>query len=215
MLRELKSISEQEEIDAGLFQQAAGVLLSRQFLYFDSDRDRKIYSLLTNFKNYYTKLFDAINYDFIVDPEVGMVGLVPRNRPMSVRMKQEEALLLLILRVIYEEAIEEFKVNSGMVFTNTSVLLTKYEVATDPDKKPLLTEMRKYLLDFKRYGLIDNILEEDKVLDFCIRPAIRHVLNESWFSVLEQHTSSHPGQQLASGQEDINEIRGDDDEGLN
>jgi len=186
MLRELKKITEQsEQLEADHLRRAAAVLLERQFLYSDVDKDRKVYSALVNFSDYYRSLFDALNHEFVHDQEIGMIGILPRGRTNSLRLKKEEALLLLTIRFLYEDALENFNIKHGCAYTNSEKLLAKYEVSTGADKRPLLTELRRILNDFKRMGVVDDIEENERVLDFRVRPAIRYVLNESWFRTLE------------------------------
>lgn len=188
MLNDLKRVSEREEIDPDRLRQVAATLVTRQFLYFDMDKDKKSYRTLVNNVTYFDNLFDALNHDFIYDSELGMVGILPRSRMTSLRLKKEEALLLLNLRFIYEEALESFNIKKGCAYTNSEKLIAKYQVSTGAEQRPLLTDMRRILTEFKRFGLIDDIQEIDnRILDFRIRPAVRFVLNESWFKTLEQH----------------------------
>lgn len=187
MLRDLKRLSERDEhVEADDLRRAASVILERQFLYSDVERDHKVYFTLVTQGDYFRDLFDALNHEFIHDPEIGMVGILPRGRTTSVRLKKDEALILLIIRFIYEDALENFKQQQGCALSNSEKILAKYEVATR-GKRPLLTELRRILTMFKAMGLIDNLEDDNRVLDFRIRPAIRYVLSESWFKTLELH----------------------------
>jgi hypothetical protein len=188
MLNDLKRLSERQEIDPDRFRSVAATLMTRQFIYYDMDKDRKTYLTLVNHVAYFENLFDALNHNFILDQEVGMVGILPRNRMTSLRLKKVEALMLLTLRYLYEEALESFSIKNGCAYTNSEKLIAKYQFATGEEERPGLTDLRRMLVDFKRLGLIDDIQEiETRTLDFCIRPAVRIVLNESWFKTLEQH----------------------------
>lgn len=199
MLNDLKRLADRQETNPDLYRTVAATLLKRQFLYYDMDKDRKAYLTLVNHFAYFESLFDALNHDFIQDAELGMVGIVPRNRMTSLRMKKDEALLLLTLRYLYEEALESFTIKNGCAYTNSEKLIAKYQFATRIEDRPGLTELRRLLVEFKRLGLIDDIEEVDsRVLDFRIRPAIRIVLNESWFRTLEQHAGI-----IAEDEEDI------------
>lgn len=203
MLSDLKKLSERQEKDPDHFRAAAATLMTRQFIYYDMDKDRKTYLTLINHAAYFENLFDAMNHTFILDQEVGMVGILPRNRITSLRLKKVEALLLLTLRYLYEEALESFTLKNGNAYTNSEKLIAKYQFASGAEERPGLTELRRMLADFKRLGLIDDIQEnESRTLDFCIRPAVRIVLNESWFKTLEQHAG------ISTGDEDV-EFEGD------
>ncbi|SDL24717.1 protein of unknown function [Geoalkalibacter ferrihydriticus] len=216
MLKDLKRIVEQNElIEADHLRRAAAVLLERQFLYSDADKDRKVYSALVNFSDYYRSLFDAMNHEYIHDREIGMVGILPRGRTNSLRLKKEEALLLLTLRLVYEDALENFRIKNNCAYTNSEKVLAKYEVSTGVDKRPLLTELRRILNDFRRMGVIDDIEENERVIDFRIRPAIRYVLNESWFRTLEVYAGIQSAGNLDPAEVDeidAEEIEGAQDE---
>jgi hypothetical protein len=193
MLRDLKRLSERDDlVGVDDLRKAASVILERQFLYSDVDRDRKVYFTLVTQGEYFRDLFDALNHEFVHDPEIGMVGILPRGRTTSVRLKKDEALILLILRFIYEDALENFKQQQGCAASNSEKILAKYEVATRGEKRPLLTELRRILTMFKAMGVIDNLEDDNRVLDFRIRPAIRYVLNESWLKTLELHAGGTP-----------------------
>lgn len=188
MLKDLKRISDRDElVEVDELKRAAGVILERQFLYADSDRDRKVYFMLATQGDYYRNLFDALNHEFVYDQEIGMIGVIPRSRTTSLRLKKDEALLLLTLRYIYEESLENFTHQHGCALTNSEKLLAKYEVSTGLDRRPQLTELRRILTMFKSMGIIDDIQDDDRIIDFRIRPAIQFVLNESWLKTLELH----------------------------
>lgn len=188
MLKDLKYFADRDEqVEVDELRRAAGVLLERQFLYSDSDRDRKVYFLLATQSDYFRNLFDALNHEFIHDREIGMIGILPRSRTTSMRLKKDEALLLLTLRFIYAESLENYNLNNGCAVTNSEKLLAKYEVTTKTEKRPLLTELRRILTMFKSMGLVDAIEDDNRVLDFRIRPAVQFVLGDSWLKTLELH----------------------------
>ena len=199
MLNDLKKLSERQEVGPDHFRSVAATLMIRQFIYYDMSKDRKTYLTLVNHAAYFENLFDALNHDYIMDQEVGMVGILPRNRMTSLRLKKVEALMLLTLRYLYEEALESFSIKNGCAYTNSEKLIAKYQFATGEEERLGLTDLRRMLADFKRLGLIDDIQEvETRILDFRIRPAVRIVLNESWFKTLEQHAGG-----IAEDEEDV------------
>lgn len=186
MLSDLKRVAERQEVEEESLRQAAALLLARQFLFYDNESDRKSYRMLAQNESYFKNLFDAIDAEFIYDQDVGMVGMIPRKRHSSQSLKKVETLLLLTLRLIYEESLEAFKVKNGCVYLNSEQLLAKYGLATGIEERPTLTELRQMLAMFKRFGLVDNIQDDNRVLDFVLRPSVRLVLNESWLETLQQ-----------------------------
>lgn len=185
MLSELKKLSERDGVEPESLRALASLLLDRQFIY--SDKDLKHYQLAMFHSGYFESIFDALNRDFILDMELGMVGIVPRDRASSINLKKDETLFLLLLRLIYEDAITNFSIENGCACSDTEVLLAKFYASTRSERSLLLTDVRRTLTMFRRMGLIDIQEDSDKKIDFRIRPAIRIVLNEGWLKSLEQY----------------------------
>ena len=187
MLSDLRKIeNDYEDLSADELRRAANILMEKQFLYFDHEHGRKTYQLIAPFGTYFKNLFDALNHEFIHDQEVGMIGIVPRGRTQSsFRVKKDEAFLLLAMRMVYEEAAAKFDLNNGNAMTSSERLLDVYKVHARSEDKPSLTDVRRTINLFKSHGVLDSIEDDDRVVKFRLRPAIRIVTNESWLKTLE------------------------------
>jgi hypothetical protein len=67
------------------------------------------YEALRRYMGYFENLFDALGYRVVGRPIDGYVGLVATELPPRQSMKLDESLLLLVLRLHYEEAFTRFE----------------------------------------------------------------------------------------------------------
>lgn len=185
MLHELKKLLDADEgLAPSEMRQTASVLLERQFLYADESRDKKHYHRIIGHIPYFTNLFDALNRRLVFDHDFGMVGILPQDGSRTVQLAQDEALLLLCLRLLYEEGVEKFEATHGSVFTDTESLLNRYQTLARRER-PGLVRLREILRTLGRFGLIEVEDELDRVIALKIRPAVRLVTTEGYLAQLE------------------------------
>lgn len=185
MLYELKRLLDAEaDLELSDMKQTASVLLERQFLYADQSRDKKHYHRVITHTAYFTNLFDALNRRLVYDQDYGLVGILPQEGARVVQLPQEEALLLLCLRLLYEEGVEKFEARQGSVFTDSETLLNRYQTLARRER-PGLVRLREILRTLSRFGLIEVEDEQDRVIALQIRPAVRLVTTEGYLSQLE------------------------------
>lgn len=185
MLYDLKKLLDSEaDLELSDMRQTASVLLERQFLYADQGRDKKHYHRVIGHIPYFTNLFDALNRRLVYDQDYGLVGILPQDGARTVQLNQEEALLLLCLRLLYEEGVEKFEARQGSVFTDSETLLNRYQTLVRRER-PGLVRLREILRTFCRFGLIEVEDEQDRVILLQIRPALRLVTTEGYVAQLE------------------------------
>lgn len=176
MLRDLRHVVERSggtEVED--FRGAASALLQRQFLMLERTRDRDSYRIIVNHFDYFTNLFDALGWTLHRDDNFSLIGLLPSDTETFARLKMVESLMLLCLRLLYEEGMEKFEVTDGCVFTQSEVLLSRYETLLGR-KRPLITEFRDVLRTLKRYSMIELGNDaEDGLPMIRILPTIRLV----------------------------------------
>ena len=86
-----------------------------------------------------------------------------------------ESLMLLCLRLLYEEGMEKFEVTDGCVFSQSEMLLSRYETLLGR-KRPQITEFRDVIRTLKRYSIIEPGADaEDGLPMIRIMPTIRLV----------------------------------------
>lgn len=185
MLSDLKKLLDAEpNLELSDMRQTASILLERQFLYADQSLDKKHYHRVISHIPYFTNLFEALNRRLVFDQDYGLVGTLPQDGAKVVQLSQEEALLLLCLRLLYEEGVEKFEARQGSVFTDSETLLNRYQSLARRER-PGLVRLREILRNFARFGLIEVQDELDRVIGLQIRPALRLVTTEGYISQLE------------------------------
>ena len=179
MLRDLRQICERPgDAEAEDFRAAARSLLERQFLLLERPRDRDPYRLVANHFDYYTNLFDALGWTLHRDDTFGLIGLMPSESEGFARLRLVDSLMLLCLRLLYEEGMERFEAQEGSVYTQSETLLGRYEALLGR-KRPLLSEYREVLVRLRRYSLIETGAESDDGLPALrILPTIRLITGE-------------------------------------
>lgn len=188
MLADLqKLVSRTEQHDADDFIRAAGVLLASQFIYADRPVHRDSYFLIAANISYYRNLFAAIGWTLIYQPDEAYIGVVPQGEERVLRLRLDESLLLLCLRQMYEQKLEQFEVEDGKAFTTTDELLRLYENLTGKEI-PNETRLKEILSLFTRHGVIERGKADEtepKNIPLRINPTIRQVVVEDYIGQLE------------------------------
>jgi hypothetical protein len=176
MLRDLRHVVERAGgLEPEDFRGAASALLRRQFLTLERVRDRDPYRIIINHFDYFTNLFDALGWTLHRDDAFDLVGLLPTDAESFSRLKQIDTLMLLCLRLLYEEGMEKFEVTDGCVFEQSETLLSRYETLLGR-KRPQLSDFREMLRTLKRYSMIELGEDaEDGLPRIRILPTIRLV----------------------------------------
>ena len=179
MLRDLRHVVERAGgLDPDDFRAAASDLLQRQFLSLERTRDRDAYRIITNHHDYFHNLFDALGWSLYRDDTFSLVGLLPSDAEAFARLKMLDSLMLLCLRLLYEEGMESFDFTDGCVFVQSETLLSRYETLLGR-KRPLVTEFREVLRVLKRYSMIELGSDADDGLPTIrILPTVRLVTGE-------------------------------------
>ncbi|MDD3477705.1 MAG: DUF4194 domain-containing protein, partial [Candidatus Izemoplasmatales bacterium] len=94
-----------------LFSDTCNKLLSTGFLARDKRDNKEQYYFLISFKNYFDEYFGIMGYEVVLDREQGVVQLRhPENRNLM-RLKRDESLILLILRILYHQNLVKTSIN--------------------------------------------------------------------------------------------------------
>ncbi len=176
MLRDLKHLCDRyPETEESMFRGAARALLERQFLFLERGRDRESYRTVINHFDYYRNLFDALGWTLHQDDDFGFVALVPGETESFARLRLVDTLLVLCLRLLYEEGMDRFEVQEGSVFVDAETLLGRYEALLRRER-PRITEFREILKRLVRHSVIETGEPgEDGLPRIRILPSIRLV----------------------------------------
>lgn len=191
MLRDLKALSvDNDDYTTDDFRAAAAALLYRQFIHADDHGYRQHYTIITRHVPYFESLFDAINRHFICNLDFGYVGTLPRDEAQSttfLRLRKDESLVLLCLRVLYEEGVKDFRVSNGAVSADSGVVAARYEALTKQEKPPFV-RMKDILRLFARYGILKENADESESRNMVvrIRPTVRLITTDAYLRQLEE-----------------------------
>ena len=155
MLRDLRQVCERPgSAEPDDFRSAARLVLKRQFLLLERPGDRDAYRLIVNHFDYFVSLFDALGWTLHRDDTFGLVGLLPGDAEGFRHLRLADSLLLLCLRLIYEEGMERFEAREGSVYTPSEALLGRYETLLGR-RLPPVSDYRESLRRLRRYSLIE------------------------------------------------------------
>jgi hypothetical protein len=155
VLRDLRQVCERPgSAEPDDFRSAARAVLKRQFLLLERPGDRDPYRLIVNHFDYFANLFDALGWTLHRDDTFGLVGLLPGDAEGFRHLRLADSLLLLCLRLIYEEGMERFEAREGSVYTPSEALLGRYETLLGR-RLPPVSDYREILRRLRRYSLIE------------------------------------------------------------
>jgi hypothetical protein len=188
MLSDLqKIISRSEKYQEEDFVRAANLLMTQQFIHADRSAHRDSYFLISSHIEYFKNIFAAIGWSFIYQPDEAYLGILPQGDERNLKLKLDESLVLLCLRQLYEQKLENFEIDSGKAYTSTDELLALYETLTGKDI-PNETRTKELLSLFSRHSIIERGKADEshsKNMLFSILPTIRQVVVEDHISQIE------------------------------
>jgi hypothetical protein len=179
VLRDLRQVCERPgNAEPDDFRSAARAVLSRQFLLLERAGDRNSYRLIVNHFDYFANLFDALGWTLHRDDTLGFIGLLPGDAEGFRHLRLVDSLMLLCLRLLYEEGMERFEAREGSVYVQSQTLLGRYETLLGR-KLPPITDYRETLRRLRRYSLIEVGDEtEDGLPILRILPTVRLVTGD-------------------------------------
>ena len=193
MLKDLEKIVDEADTSGGNgetlereLRAAAQLLWRSQFLYESDWGAKTAYDLIRRHHVYFENLFEALGYRIVGRPVDRFVGLLAIDLPPRQSMKLDESLLLLVMRLHYEESLKRFEVNeAGEVEVESEALLEAYEERTRRER-PLVGRVREILVAFRQRGLVRIDEHEDRrSFTLFLRPALPMVVAEDTLASLE------------------------------
>src|SRR5210317_1452417 len=118
-----KALSRNEKSTEADFIRAANSLLTNQFLYADRPAQRDTYFLISKNMEYFRNLFAALGWSLVYQPDEAYLGVLPQGEERVMRLKLDESILMLCMRQMYEQKLENFEVESGRAYTTSDDLL--------------------------------------------------------------------------------------------
>ncbi len=130
-------------------------LLASAFLARDKKDNKELYYFVLSFKNYFDEYFGVIGYELVLDRDRGAIQLVTKENQNLVKLKKEESLILLILRILYHQHLVETSVNDNVVIT-VDEIHQKYD-ALELKKKMNKTDLVSVIRLYRKYNLIEPL----------------------------------------------------------
>lgn len=138
-----------------MFADTCNKLLSSAFLAKDKKDNKESYYFVLSFKNYFDEYFGVIGYELNLDRERGAIQLVNKDNANLLKLKKDESLILLILRILFHQHLVQTSVNDNVVIS-VDEIHQKYdtlELKKKINKTDLVTILRLY----RKYNLIEPL----------------------------------------------------------
>lgn len=135
------------------FKDAVNKLLASTFLSRDKRDNKESYYFLMSYKEVFDEFFKILGYEVILDMPTGSVMLIGASAQNTLKLKRDESIVLLILRLLYHEKMKDTSLNENIV-CQVSDIHEKYDYL-EIKKKLNKTDLINSLRLFRRYNLIE------------------------------------------------------------
>lgn len=149
----LQALETMTQTQRNQFKDTANKLLSSTFLSRDKRDNKEAFYFLMSYKEIFDEFFEILGYEITLDTAQGAVMLSGGNNSNILKLKRDESLILLILRLLYHEKMKETSLNENIV-CDLSDIHEKYDYL-QIKKKLNKTDLENALRIFRRYNLIE------------------------------------------------------------
>lgn len=138
-----------------MFADTCNKLLSCAFLAKDKKDNKEQYYFVLSFKNYFDEYFQVIGYELYLDRERGAIQLVSPENTNLLKLKKDESLILLILRILYHQHLVQTSINDNVVIM-VDEIHQKYDTL-ELKKKINKTDLVAIIRLYRRYNLVEPL----------------------------------------------------------
>ncbi len=149
----LENLAKMTNPQQTMFKDICNKLLAYNFLARDKKDNKEAYYFLMSYKDIFDEFFKILDLEIILNQQQGSVMLKGFSQGQTLRLKRDETLILLILRLLYHEKIKETSLNDNIV-CNIADIHEKYDYL-EIKKKLNKTDLQQALRLFRRYNLIE------------------------------------------------------------
>ena len=135
------------------FRDTANKLLSTTFLSKDKRDNKENYYFLMSYKEVFDEFFQILGYEIALDMPTGSVMLSGASSSNTLKLKRDESIILLILRLLYHEKMKDTSLNENIVCSVSDIHI-KYDYL-EIKRKLNKTDLVQALRLFRRYNLIE------------------------------------------------------------
>lgn len=172
----LDSYERLTNVQKATFKDIANKLLASTFLARDKKDNKDNYYFVVSYKEVFDEFFAILGYEVQLDQGVGSIMLKSDQNTGFLKLRRDETIILLILRILYHERLKETSLNENVVITVLDIH-EKYnflEIKKRINKTDLVSALRL----FRRFNLIETIgditMSNTKVV---IMPTILYAIN--------------------------------------
>lgn len=172
----LDSYERLTNVQKATFKDIANKLLASTFVARDKKDNKDNYYFVVSYKEVFDEFFAILGYEVKLDQGVGSIMLKSDQNTGFLKLRRDETIILLILRILYHERLKETSLNENVVITVLDIH-EKYnflEIKKRINKTDLVSALRL----FRRFNLIETIgditMSNTKVV---IMPTILYAIN--------------------------------------
>jgi hypothetical protein len=177
------------------FEMAAYRLVAEQVLYHSDKHSRVAYWLIKEYTREFEQALDPLGIDVEVNSLLEYIYAKPRHAKAG-GATVNQTLLALVLRSIYDEAIQSGQINDeSEVACDLIELEEKFRLVTGREL-PVKMELNALIRQFKRWGIAkmadgQDIEDSDAEAYLLIRPAIIEILGDTALQKLGRWAQSN------------------------
>lgn len=189
------------------FRLCANKLLNECFILKICEETKSCYYFILKEKEVFSAYFDFIGYDIIINEEYGIICLNNSYGTGRLRLRMQESIILLILRIIYIE--EQKKLTDSVIICVDEVYDRYYSLR---EKHMSKTDMRSVMSLLKRYHIIKNIDTDMGNPDTRIQiyPSVILSVDSSELNKIYQNTQDKLNIYVNGGEKDVSEEDSDE-----
>lgn len=151
------------------FRRVCNKLMSICFICKQNEDTKSDYYFILRQKPVFLKYLDVLGYTLEINEEYGVIQLINRENYNHVHLKLYDSIILLILRILYDEKKRELSLTDVVI--NIGDIQEKYLSLKIREKQIDKTTMGNALRMFRRYNLIalldkDLVQEDSRIVIF-------------------------------------------------
>lgn len=144
--------------DKDEFRRVCNKLMSICFICKQNEDTKSDYYFILRHKAVFLRYLDVLGYTLEINEEYGVIQLVNRENYNHVHLKLYDSIILLILRILYDEKKRELSLTDVVI--NVGDIQEKYLSLKIREKQIDKTTMANALRTFRRYNLV-ALLDKD------------------------------------------------------
>jgi hypothetical protein len=157
------------------FAEVCNKLLSNTYLARDKRDNKEAYYFVVSYKDLFEEYFKLMNMQLVLNRDLGTITLENTNTQTILKLKRDESVILLIIRLLYHEKLKETSINTNVVATLAD-LHAKYDML-EIKRKINKTDLIAMIRMFRRYNLIEPMGDlNNSNTQFIIFPTILEAL---------------------------------------